>query len=125
MASSIWSTVRETTLNRLSPIEADSPALVALAHPSWSSDGQFIVFAGRDQDEHTALYKLRLEDKTAQRIYPSGNSPVWSPSGDRIAFIQPRDDSGSDLYLLSADGSQVCALTDDTVTESNPQWRPQ
>ena len=111
-------------VEQIAPIEADAPMPVEFAQPSWSPDGQFIVVTGRDQGGHSALYTLSLQDKILQQIYPSGDSPAWSLRNDRIAFVQPRDDSGSDLFLVNADGSQACALTNDSTIKSNPRWLP-
>ncbi len=59
----------------------------------------------------------------------SGNRPVWSPVGDRIAFMVAEDDgytyTSSDIYLINADGSGRRKLSTTTsLMEMNPSWSP-
>jgi len=50
--------------------------------------------------------------------------PVWSPDGQRIAFVSERDNSSSEIYLMSADGSDVRRLTDNDLSEAMLAWTP-
>lgn len=56
-------------------------------------------------------------------------APQWSPDGQWIAFMRDYDDgyviTDSDIFVVSADGSQVLRLTDtqDRI-EMYPQWSP-
>ncbi len=59
----------------------------------------------------------------------SGNRPVWSPLGNRIAFMVAEDDgytyTSSDIYLINADGSGRRKLSTTTsLMEMNPTWSP-
>jgi Tol biopolymer transport system component len=59
----------------------------------------------------------------------SGNRPVWSPAGDRIAFMVAEDDgytyTSSDIYLINADGTGRRMLSTTTsLMEMNPTWSP-
>jgi Tol biopolymer transport system component len=49
--------------------------------------------------------------------------PAYSPDGTRIAFAQ-RGDTGADLYVMNADGSNVQRLTDDGQNNHYPTWSP-
>ncbi len=58
-----------------------------------------------------------------------GNRPVWSPTGDRIAFMVAEDDgytyNSSDIYLINADGTGRRVLSTTTsLMEMNPSWSP-
>lgn len=58
-----------------------------------------------------------------------GNRPIWSPKGDRIAFMVAKDDGynyvSSDIYLVNADGTGRRDLTTTTsLMEMNPTWSP-
>lgn len=54
-------------------------------------------------------------------------SPIWSPQGDRIAFLTDRG-MGFDIYLMSADGSDERPLRDaehgGPLLTDNIEWSP-
>jgi hypothetical protein len=49
--------------------------------------------------------------------------PIWSPNGDKIAFVRSGTYRGGDIYIVDADGSHVVRLTSSTRA-SNPVWSP-
>ena len=49
--------------------------------------------------------------------------PVWSLDGQHIAFSSDRD-GDYDIYLMSADGSNLTQLTDDPAADTHPSWSP-
>lgn len=55
-------------------------------------------------------------------------SPIWSPQGDRIAFLSFRNDLGYDIYLMNPDGSGERPLRDaehgGPLLTNNIQWSP-
>jgi Tol biopolymer transport system component len=53
-----------------------------------------------------------------------GAYPVWSPDGTQILFAMGRDDpSGSDIFVMDADGSNVIQLTDEAGRNIPCSWR--
>ncbi len=54
---------------------------------------------------------------------PDVQSPVWSPGGQRIAFVNRRD-GGKEIYVVSADGSGQRRLTRDARYPATPAWSP-
>ena len=54
---------------------------------------------------------------------PDVQSPVWSPDGQRIAFLSRRD-GNKELYVVSADGSGQRRLTRDARYPATPAWSP-
>ena len=92
----------------------------------WSPDGQWLVFteAGRDGlllRNPTGVNLIELTDG-------ADSSPVWSPKGDRIAFLRHSGDS-QDLYVLRptnsddwADDTDEVAVSDDRYDELDPAW---
>ena len=84
----------------------------------------------------TDLYDIVVTDVTSgerERLF-AGNAPVWSPDGERIAFISKRSQSGGAvggrnqpaLYTMRADGkgvSWVIGSTDLSISHP-PAWSP-
>src|SRR5688572_24697944 len=54
-------------------------------------------------------------------VYDS--NPVWSPDGQKIAFISNRDYHFS-LYVMNADGSNSHLVTDKVLELGEPAWSP-
>lgn len=103
--------------------------------PSYSRDGRRLMsntaYAGQFKN---AILRMNA-DGTDRRVvfeHPTLNAlaPVWSPSGDRIAFglgaffAAGRGGAGADLAVISADGSDLRTLTDGKGNYGFPSWSP-
>ena len=92
---------------------------------SYSPDGGQIVFCS-DRGGHPQIYTMSSGGGEAKRIsFVSSNyctSPVWSPKGDKIAFVC-RSDAGFNLYVSNPDGSNPIQLTSGGDNE-DPDWSP-
>jgi Tol biopolymer transport system component len=57
--------------------------------PAFSPDGQTIVFTGRPDYRVNDLFVMTRDGKNATQITQTGaaRSPVWSPDGKRLAFV--------------------------------------
>ena len=92
----------------------------------WSPDGQWLVFTRSGHDglllrNPTGVNLIELTDGP-------DNGPVWSPKGDRIAFLRDTG-RGHDLYVLRPTESDDWALDTDEVAvahaeydETSPSW---
>ena len=49
--------------------------------------------------------------------------PVWSLTGDYVAFVSDRAGS-RDIFTMNADGSGVVQTTAEQGAEEAPVWRP-
>lgn len=106
-------------------------------HPSLSSDGRWVVFAGRSGDgplsaggpsENLWLCDVEnpqsLRPLTAERPGGSDRHPRYSPDGTRIAFVSDRD-GNPELYALdAATGANVLRLTNDPANDTEPAFSP-
>ena len=107
---------------------------------SWSPDGQQIAFTsyrdddgdGRIEDIIEDIFVIGVYDGHVCQLTYNRNSwdPAWSPDGQQIAFrnSDPNWYSGGDsdgpngIYVMSADGSNIRQLTDES--SGSPVWSP-
>lgn len=70
------------------------------------------------------IYVVGVDGKGLSRVTSdasSNYSPAWSPDDRRLAFISDRDDNHN-LYVMSADGTNVVRLS--PLEASTPSWFP-
>jgi len=99
------------------------PALGNVANPVWSPDGQQIAFVS--SVSHTTPPEIYVINANGTNLINVSNSPgmnpAWSPNGEKLLF-----ESGSNIFLVNADGSGRIQLTDASSGEAytQPNWRP-
>jgi len=94
-------------------------------HPSWSPDGERIVFES-DREGSADLWVIGLMDAKVRRLTDSPAAdarPVWSPDGRWIAFHSDREEN-FDLWAIRPDGTGLRRLTSGERDETNPAWDP-
>jgi TolB protein len=101
--------------------------------PSWSPDGSLIVFK--------RIYRCcGVPPDSLWLIGPDGSNPrqlsartgvrealtgtVWSPDGNRLAFIAPGTDLNLDVYIINVDGTGETNITHSHEDEFFPSWSP-
>ena len=99
--------------------------------PSWSPDGQKIVFASTRASHPTQnIFVINLDGTGLKQLTFSdsgygNNFPAYSPDGNRIAYISDRGDSVRSVFIMQADGSGQKQLTDDQYQVGNqPVFSP-
>ena len=92
----------------------------------WSPDGEWLVFTELDKD---GLF-LRNPNGVNRIELTAGpdTDPVWSPKGDRIAFLRS-EDGNRDVYVLRptnsdnwADDTDEVAISEDENDEFSVSW---
>ena len=84
--------------------------------PSWSPDGNFLVYTAQRTDSLSTLWVISLEDSTERQLTKlESRVPAWSPDGKTIAFAGDANEGG--LYVISAAGG-----TPQFLTEAGPKY---
>ncbi len=84
--------------------------------PSFSPDGQSVVYAWSESSkQHFRIFTEKIgSSKPVAVTSPDSNSydPVWSPSGEFIAFLRDKDDQSGELWLYSLEDKREWKLRD-------------
>ncbi len=92
----------------------------------WSPDGQWLVFT---QADHDGLLLRNPNGVNLIELTDGADSdPVWSPKGDRIAFLRDSSED-QDIYVLRptksddwADDTDELAVANAEYDETDPSW---
>jgi Tol biopolymer transport system component len=91
-----------------------------------SPDGQRLAVVVDSGDHYSRIWIYHLVERRWQRLNVQGdcNFPVWSPTGDRIAFTSNRD-GPSNIYVMpvDVDGTPV-RLTNTANRQWSWSWSP-
>ncbi|MAF12801.1 hypothetical protein CMK11_20315 [Candidatus Poribacteria bacterium] len=93
--------------------------------PSWSPDGQHIVFASGSAGRNP-LYIADADGGSVERVTDGVSNyrhAVWMPDGARIAYYSDHG-PGYGLYTMDPDGSDVRRLSDHAVGDAAVAWSP-
>ncbi len=94
--------------------------------PSWSSDGQQIVFYAFSGPK-PKLYTIATQGGTPREMIPGDPKeewdPSWSPDGTKIAFGSGSTDPNSTILILDVRTNQVSTLPGSRGFFS-PRWSP-
>jgi TolB protein len=66
------------------------------------------------------------KEKSVRRLTYEGGvdeSPLWSPNGERFAFI-PHRDGNPEIYMMMADGREATRITFNSVDDYLGGWSP-
>jgi hypothetical protein len=93
--------------------------------PSWSRDGTKMAFASnKEGDRKWRIYVSWLVGVDEPVELRLGESPDWSPEGDRIVY-RGCDERGDNcgLYIMDENGANPTRLTTD-ASDNAPAWSP-
>lgn len=99
------------------------------ASPSFSADGQKIVFDGDPDIGNDELYVMSANGDGRQRLSQTEKDeqdPVFSPDGSTIAFTSFVNPGYDEVHLIGADGSNERPLVPPLppAIDSSPAWSP-
>jgi Tol biopolymer transport system component len=122
---------RPITIYSTATAELSHLGSVKAAHITWSPDGKTLAYTGGETDGPSPYFAGRLwlvdGDGTHKRLLVGdtgrvdhGIGPVWSPTGDRIAYqrLLPGRGEAHEVVLVNvADGTQNVNLVGEYVAE--------
>lgn len=86
-----------------------------------------IVFTST-RDGNGEIYMMNADGSGEVRLtdHPGDDfDPIWSPTGEHIAFVSEREHQGLyDIYLMDADGQNVRRAFNDVEYRTAPTWSP-
>ena len=94
--------------------------------PSFSSDGQRIVFTHSLNEKDTSIYICNADGTNPISLTGSSSqnhSPTFSPDGLKIAFVSDRD-GNENIYIMDNDGANQGRLTNNTAQNLSPSFSP-
>ena len=107
-------------------IQLTYPPLAAVL-PSWSPDGQQLVFYGLLPGQKSKLYTVSADGGTPRRIMPEDPQeqydPTWSPDGTKIAFGGPPADHNTTIRILDVTTNQISTVPGSKGLYSS-RWSP-
>ena len=119
--------------------ERDLRSLVTLLSPAIAPDGKHVALIVRRADFEKNKYRNELvlvdartgATRTLVRERDDAGDPVWSPSGDRLAYVatpakepEAKDEPSPQLYVLRMDGGEPVRVTDAKKGVDAFAWRP-
>lgn len=85
------------------------------AEPSWSPNGQQILYEKYDRySDSIILWTANADGSSKPRKLKSGWGAIWSPNGQKIAFICRLGDEPRSICVMNADGSVLVFLKQTT-----------
>jgi Tol biopolymer transport system component len=85
-------------------------AITAGTDPSWSPNGQRLVFKVWEPSTQKLFIATAKPDGSDLRRLSDGVHPQWSPDGGQIVFMRDQAD-GTHIFVMKADGTDQRCLT--------------
>lgn len=93
----------------------------------YSPDGRYRVVVSSEQVRTSQLWIVDLTNGARRQLtdfQAIAYDPVWSPTGNRIAFVSP-EPGNDELFVINSDGSGLTQLTqNDWEWDKYPSWSP-
>jgi serine/threonine protein kinase len=94
------------------------------AQPDWSADGRSVAFVSSNRIYVVEWNKRGFDAQNITGSTGPNEDPDWSPDGRWIAFESWRQSANHDIWIMTANGGQPVAITQDSAWDYQPAWRP-
>ena len=94
--------------------------------PSFSSDGQWVVFTA-EPDGQADIYRIRPDGTGIEQLtdHPAfDDQGALSPDGRTLAFVSTRERGRADVWVLDLASKTASNLTDHPSGNFRPRWSP-
>ncbi len=113
-------------LQRITDHDPDSGHFI---EPSFSPDGEWIVFEVSSDDEQGSIWKIRTSGSDLTLLIDDPDfddrQPNWSPMDERILFQRRElDNDNWDIYTVDPDGDDLHQVTDSPGGDTDASWSP-
>jgi Tol biopolymer transport system component len=94
------------------------------AFPSFAPDGKHIVYRTAGP-EGQGLRIMTISDRSITKLTDAwDNFALWSPRGDRIAFVRRNDAGDFQIFTIHPDGSGLKQLSHTHGNDAHLAWSP-
>ncbi len=104
-------------------LTAASGTLTAATSPPFNVvKTEVIAFVSEDQGRnHVGIATMRSDGSSVAALRPTGEGPVWSPDGKKLAFV-----AGGDVFVMNADGTGAVDILHGDVGSNvvGLAWKP-
>lgn len=125
-----------TSVKKLTDFPPEGEAI----QPSWSPDGQKIIFSSfqRGSSLGPALWVMDADGSNKHVLYDpepdnpdnlplAGKNARWSPDGTKVAFdicLNCQVETNYDIFVFDITTKQLTQLTEHSGSDTNPTWSP-
>ena len=131
---SMWSERMALVLRRLTSNTQDD------VFPSWNPDGKSLAFSSTATGynyhfpSQSAIFVIDVDGENRRRLtntavgyyepttFFNDTQPVWSPTGEKIAFLSDRFNGYREVFLINPDGTDPVQITFHNAHHWNPNW---